>query len=285
MADTKRNLDEFLSASTGLFKDNTAQDISAQDLRDFVLSTWVPYIRTISNANYSAVDGDLVVVTSIGSDLTMTLPASPASNARIAINYYSQTAGDKVIIARNGNKIAGVAADMNLYVADNTLGLHDHVVLQYDLTNTNWVVVEDGRVPHVAAMSRAAAQSIASVTTTKILFDTEIYDVGGIADPTTNNRFNILRAGKYQISAFWMASGIDDAEYAEVEILKTGVLQIAAYHYCSTANGFPSPTASIVADLAVGDTIEMSVTHNEGASLNTHTSLYFRPQMYVAELR
>lgn len=42
MPDTVRSTDDLLNASTGLFKDNTAGDISAQDLRDFVLSTYRP---------------------------------------------------------------------------------------------------------------------------------------------------------------------------------------------------------------------------------------------------
>lgn len=42
MADTIRSTDDLLNASTGLFKDNTAGDISAQDLRDFVLSAYRP---------------------------------------------------------------------------------------------------------------------------------------------------------------------------------------------------------------------------------------------------
>lgn len=42
MADTIRSTSEFLHASTGLFKDNTSGEISAQDLRDFVLSAYRP---------------------------------------------------------------------------------------------------------------------------------------------------------------------------------------------------------------------------------------------------
>lgn len=40
MAETIRSLDAFNNASTGLFKDNTAGDISAQDLRDLVASVY-----------------------------------------------------------------------------------------------------------------------------------------------------------------------------------------------------------------------------------------------------
>lgn len=42
MPDTVRSVDDLLNASTGLFKDNVAGDISAQDLRDFTLSTYRP---------------------------------------------------------------------------------------------------------------------------------------------------------------------------------------------------------------------------------------------------
>lgn len=42
MPDVIRSVDDFLNATTGLYKDNTSGDISAQDLRDFVISTYRP---------------------------------------------------------------------------------------------------------------------------------------------------------------------------------------------------------------------------------------------------
>jgi len=54
MADTVRTIDDFLNASTGLFKDNTAGDISAQDLRDFVVSVpaqW-PHANVLINGGF-----------------------------------------------------------------------------------------------------------------------------------------------------------------------------------------------------------------------------------------
>lgn len=45
MADNYRSLDYFLHASTGVFKDNTSGDITAQNLRDFALSAYLPHIH------------------------------------------------------------------------------------------------------------------------------------------------------------------------------------------------------------------------------------------------
>lgn len=240
---------------------------------------------TAQSGNYSAVANDLVVMTTSGTGVTVTLPLNPADNDRIGISYRSQTAGDFVDIERNSRRIDGILANMTLYVADNTLGLHDYVVLQYDLTNTNWIVVEDGRIAHVAGMSRAAAQSINNATATKILFDTEIYDIGGIADPTTNDRFNVLRAGRYQATASWLADGVDSGELATVQIWKNGVAALEIYAYSAVANGFPCAGAAMTLSLASGDYLEMAVYHSEGAAINTRTEATFRPQMYVAEQR
>ena len=42
-------------------------------------------------------------------------------------------------------------------------------------------------------MTRVTTQNIPNATVTKIAFDTEEYDVGDIADATTNDRFNIKK--------------------------------------------------------------------------------------------
>ena len=62
-----------------------------------------------------------------------------------------------------------------------------------------WIVEHDGRVSCIAKIWRSTTQSIGTGWN-KVLCADESYDVGSIGDPTTNNRIDIRRTGKYLIT-------------------------------------------------------------------------------------
>ena len=68
---------------------------------------------SIKTSNFDAVNGQgFFVNTSGGSDITVTLPSSPSAGNIVAIADYAGTAAtNKIIIARNGSNIQGVASD------------------------------------------------------------------------------------------------------------------------------------------------------------------------------
>lgn len=77
--------------------------------------TTTRFVEKTSNATLSA--GDKVIVDSSSSALTMTLPASPTLGDEIAIIDGTNTAAiNNITVARNGEKIDGVAADMTIDV-------------------------------------------------------------------------------------------------------------------------------------------------------------------------
>lgn len=139
MPDTKRPLDDFVNASTGLFKDNTSRDISAQDLRDFVTSAWNPYV-TSKTDDYSAVHGDLVVMSLSGTSKSVTLPTSPAASDRIGVFFAARTGSETVTINGNGKNINGsgtVTLD----------AVYECSVLQFDATADEWRVIVETQAP------------------------------------------------------------------------------------------------------------------------------------------
>jgi hypothetical protein len=156
-----------------------------------------------------------------------------------------------------------------------------------DGANTGWseMLATDAQV-HMARMTRDAAQSINTSSDTKIEFDNEDFDVGDIADPVTNDRFDIVRTGKYLISASWFCPGIDNADQVNIFIKLNGTTD-----FIRDTKGGHSPadqtlSASVVTivELTAGDYLELYVRHTEGASQNTSTTLQFRPRMSVTEL-
>lgn len=74
MADTARTLSAFVNASTGLFKDGDPRSISAQDLRDFVVSVFGVSGVVSKTGTYTATDDDQTIL--CNGSFTLTLPAA-----------------------------------------------------------------------------------------------------------------------------------------------------------------------------------------------------------------
>ena len=70
---------------------------------------------SIKTANYTAVNGDMVWANTTAGAFTITLPASPATNARVRIgDVASKWDTASPIVARNGANIMGLAEDLTL---------------------------------------------------------------------------------------------------------------------------------------------------------------------------
>ena len=98
--------------------------------------SWQTAIKT---TDFTAVSGEgYFVNTSGGSDITVTLPASPSAGNVVAIKDYARTFGtNKVIVARNGSNMDGSANDTNL----TTSGLS--VILVFMDSTKGWSFIND----------------------------------------------------------------------------------------------------------------------------------------------
>jgi hypothetical protein len=93
-------------------------------------------------------------------------------------------------------------------------------------TTSNWQVVEDGRIPCLGLMTLSTDDTTNSVDTkTKPTWDNIVHNVGDIGD-TGNGRFNVRRAGRYKVSAYYSPS---------VNLAATNY--IAAYIYLNNSAG------------------------------------------------
>lgn len=136
---------------------------------------------------------------------------------------------------------------------------------------------------HRAKMTRAAAQSISSATWTKVAFDTETFDVGGIADAATNDRFNISRTGNYLIGVSGtLTLNAAEAVAVAVRINGSGTATLQGGAHASTSGSVNAVILSALA-LTAGDYLEMWIIHTNAGSLNTLTGAQ-EPQMTVVEL-
>ena len=128
--------------------------------------------------------------------------------------------------------------------------------------------------PAFSAKRHAATQAIDSGTTTKVEFNTEVFDTDNAYDATTNYRFTVPSGedGKYFFNAKVSASGGDaNLNRASIKIYKNGSL------FTNIFNGFEtnpirmfSPTITAVMDLSATDYIEVFAYYEtaDSAGLN-----------------
>jgi len=94
---------------------------------------------TVKTGDFTAVAGTGYFVNTTSGAITVTLPASPAAGAVVAVKDYANTFDtNNVTLGRNGSNIGGVAADANL----TTEGLA--VTLVYVDATQGWLVTDSG---------------------------------------------------------------------------------------------------------------------------------------------
>jgi hypothetical protein len=218
------------------------------------------------------------IVLCSGSAFTLTLTAASTNTGKIY--YIKKTDGSTNYITIDGNSSETIdgATTMVLYVQ------YDAVRISCD--GSNWHVVADERIPHSAVLRRQATQSITDDTDTKIAFDAEDYDIGEIADFTTNDRIDIKRTGKYLIGLYLnTTNAIDLGEYAGSKIYVNGVSVSFIFDRSSASNNSISCSHVAILNLTAGDYVECYWRYDEGAAINTHTSDELEPRLEIMEMR
>lgn len=134
-----------------------------------------------------------------------------------------------------------------------------------------------------AKMTRNAAQSMSGGGWEKILFDNTEFDATGIADDTTNDRFDIDTDGKYSISASAYIAEQDTDEYAGAAIYVNASAVTASFFTIDQGtNRANSVVVTDVLDLSNGDYVEMYVYGSDAFS--TSTDVKYRARMSVVQL-
>ncbi len=138
---------------------------------------------------------------------------------------------------------------------------------------------------HSGVMTRNAAQSIAHNTEVQVLLDTVTFDVGGITE-VGNNRFTIVRTGKYLVHASWATSSLNHTAIAAAYIAVDGTIVRELQHGGNSAStGTVEFGVTELLSLTAGAFVTMEVFQNDGSPMNTITSAKNRPSLFVVEIR
>lgn len=89
---------------------------------------------TVRSSAYNAVAGDFILANTTAGSFTITLPASPATGSQIVIADGGGRWGvNKLVVARNGQTIEGLAEDLDCNVSNQRFTLY--------FNGTTWRVI------------------------------------------------------------------------------------------------------------------------------------------------
>jgi hypothetical protein len=116
-------------------------------------------------------------------------------------------------------------------------------------------------------------QSISNTTSTKLNFQTELWDTDNAFDNSTNYRFTVPsgKAGKYFFSARFLIRSGDNKVYL-IKIHLNGSAYFPSESLEVTGGGSSTAGAQtqVIMDLDVGDYVEVFVYHSTGSSKDTY---------------
>src|SRR4029077_8017961 len=154
---------------------------------------------------------------------------------------------------------------------------------------TDWVPLNYGasiqsNVP-ACSLYRTTAQSIANATPTAMAFDNERFDTDNIHDNVTNNsRLTCRTAGKYLITGF-IPYGGNATGIRQCNIVLNGgggiYLSLSGQTALTAADNCYLSTSAI-ADLIVGDYVELQAYQSSGGALATTATATLSPTFSMA---
>ena len=157
----------------------------------------VNWDTTVKTADFTATSGSgFFVNTGGGSNITVTLPASPSAGDIVSVADYGGTAGtNKIIIARNGSNIEGTAANSALETN------RDAITLIFADSTQGWIPVNDNTGSTLQATFVAATGGNATITSGN--FKTHIFTGPGTFCVSSNGN----AAGSNTVDYFVVAGG------------------------------------------------------------------------------
>jgi hypothetical protein len=160
--------------------------------------------------------------------------------------------------------------------------IYDSVTIVSD--GSAWYVTKKNLVPHVAHLTRDAAQAIANNTLVQIDFDTVQECVGASYDLAQTSEILINRTGNYLIAA-QIAFIVDDGEWVNIQVLDgSGNDLLFNRAFSSQATSTPYINPSAVRRITATTRVGMKVRHTQGASQDTVTSAINRPYLCISEI-
>jgi Cu/Ag efflux protein CusF len=223
-----------------------------------------------------------VILANATGNITVNLPAAASHTDKTYYIKKIDADADEVTIDGNASETIDGATTLVLYVQ------YDAVRIISD--GSNWHVIDDELRPHMARLTReSTGQSLTQDTLTRIEFDTETYDVGGIAaaDGTggSDDEVTIKRAGKYRVSTTLWVWDLDDNEAAQLFLRLNGVSIMASVDRSAWAASNVSVEITDTFDFNEGDIITMWVQQYGDTNWVSQTANIYSPKMSVVEMR
>lgn len=128
----------------------------------------------------------------------------------------------------------------------------------------------DGNFPaYVCSLSGGANQSLASSNTTNVLWPVEISDLNQMHSTVTNtNLVTVPATGWYMVSCV-LSFASNSTGFRRLRILKNGVIVPGGQVETAAVSGAQTAvSASVVVQMAVGDTFSIQATQNSGGNLD-----------------
>lgn len=258
MADTERTR----AALATLYADNTAGDISAQDLRDFLVSvntTMGPAVAVTGTT--TATVGQLHVCTGTSADYTVTLPAVSGNDGRYIA--FKMGSGLTRFVTLDGN-----AAEQIDGAATRVMWANEFALLRCN--GTQWEKMPGLSRPLACKVKRTASiTNIATATVTIVDCAVTVFDNSTRMADNGNGNLVIRRAGLYAVRASVQFDSLGSTLSSGCSARKNGST-LAANTLCEVAIGtasgsFMTVSCDTVADLALSDTVDLGVYQDSGA--------------------
>lgn len=263
MPDTVRTL----ASLQTLLADNTSGDISAQDVRDMLVSTYqLDYSADTSiTGTATATIGKWHICTGTTSDYTVTLPAASGNAGKLIGLRMSSALTKLVTIDGNGAELIDGAATRVMWA-------NEIAVLFCD--GTGWTKVGGKSSPMICRMRLNANQSINNASLTKLTLNTTDIDNTGSMASTGSNQVTVKRTGKYVCGAKVFYDGVPAAGKrirAQVHQTSTGGTQLLAGEVTSAS--VADFAAALISDIlfqTAGDVVILAAYHDYGSAINAY---------------
>lgn len=207
--------------------------------------------------------GNTHICTGTSADYTVTLPTAVGNTDKVIRLKMSSALTKFVTVACNGAQTIDGATTRVMWAKETATLVSD---------GANWYKIAGASYPMLCTMrlsnagSPSNAQAIANATVVKVTLNaTDLDNTGAMADPSTNNRINIKRAGNYTVTGAAYMNTASAGPRFICQIFQTGT-QVYASEAAAYAASFPSPTPVNTIAWAVGDYAEMKLYQNSGGS-------------------
>lgn len=263
MVDTKRSL----SSLQTLLADNTAGDISAQDVRDFLVSVFhLDSLETSITTTATATLGAMHVCSGTTADYTVTLPTAVGNAGRVIGFRMSNALTKLVTLDGNSTETIDGATTRVMWASESAILISD---------GAQWCKIAGKTRPLKCSMRKTTDQTISTGTLTLITLDaTDVDNLGSLAN-TGSNRIDFKRPSDYLIIGvvplFLSAAATRTIAYCEKNasgnVLKQGEMSGSA------SGATPHPDFVSLVSFAAGDYLQLKCFQNSGSSATADGSV------------